>query len=143
VSARITAPSGRTETVRLLPEGEEWGVFHGRYVPQEPGGHQLTLACRQTGATLDARFFVQGGDLEQVGKPARPEVLEEIARVTRGAAYHATETDIDEIVGSLTDLPLPPPSVRRLQLWSHPLAAGLVIFLLGAFWVWRKTIGLI
>lgn len=143
VSARIVAPSGRTETIRLTAEGEEWGVFHGRFVPREGGQHRLTLACKQTSATLEAQFFVQGEELEQVGKPARPEVLEEIARITRGAAYQATEADVEEIISSLRDLPLPPLSVRRLQIWSHPLAAGLLILLLAVFWVWRKTTGLI
>lgn len=141
VVVRIVAPSGKSETVRLLPEGEEWGVFHGHYVPQEPGEHTMTLACKQTTASLEAQFFVQGDAIEQIGKPARPEVLEEIARVTGGKAV--TGNEVDEIVQSLAVLPQPPPSIRRLALWSHPLSAALVIFLLGAFWVWRKAMGLV
>ncbi len=141
VIARIVAPSGKTETVRLRAEGDEWGVFHGRYSPREPGPHQLTLACKQTSASLEAQFFVQGETAEPVGKPARPEVLEEIARVTNGQAVELD--DIDEVIRSLASLPLPPPSIRRLQIWSHPLAAALVVLLLGIFWVWRKAIGLI
>ncbi|MBA3315474.1 MAG: hypothetical protein H0T47_19575 [Planctomycetaceae bacterium] len=143
VVARITAPSGKVETVRLVPEGEEWGVFHGRHVPSEPGRHQVTLACKQTSATLDAQFFVPGETAEPIGKPARPEVLQEIARMTKGRAVTVSETNIDGIIRSLAELPLPPPSIRRLQLWSHPLAAGAVIVLLGGFWVLRKAIGLI
>lgn len=143
VTARIVAPSGKAETVRLLPEGEEWGVFHGRYVPQEGGQHQLTLVSKETAAKLDARFFVQGDELEQIGKPARPAVLEEIARITRGGSFVTSEADVGEIVDSLAELPLPPPSIRRLQLWSHPASAGVLTFLLGVFWVWRKTTGLI
>jgi hypothetical protein len=143
VTARITAPSGKVETVRLTPEGDEWGVFRGRHTPEEADRHKLTLACRQTGATLDAEFFVRGDGVEPVGKPARPEVLEEIARLTRGTSVGVTEADIDEIVNSLAELPLPPPAVRRLRLWSHPLAAGVVVLLLGTFWVFRKAIGLI
>jgi hypothetical protein len=46
-------------------------------------------------------------------------------------------------VRALAELPEPPPSIRRLQLWSHPaLAAGIVV-LLGVFWVGRKVIGLV
>jgi hypothetical protein len=33
--------------------------------------------------------------------------------------------------------------VRRVQVWSHPLTAGLVIAMLGVFWIGRKVIGLI
>ena len=40
-------------------------------------------------------------------------------------------------------LPLPPPSVRRLQLWAHPMAMAILVTLLGAFWIWRKVTGLI
>ena len=141
VTARIVAPSGKSETVRFVSEGDEWGVFHGRFSAEEPGKHEVTLACKQTGATLETSFFVQGVAAERVGKPARPEVLEEIARVTRGKVLDPTKRA--EIVQLLASLPEPPPSVRRLQLWSHPAYAGLLIFLLGAFWVGRKTIGLI
>src|SRR5205814_5407951 len=80
VTARITAPSGKTETVHFTSTGEEWGVFHGRFTALEPGKHEVTLACKQTGATLETSLFVQGVAAERVGLPARPEVLEEIAR---------------------------------------------------------------
>jgi len=39
--------------------------------------------------------------------------------------------------------PEPPPSVRRVQLWSHPVIAGIVIVVLGVFWTLRKVVGLI
>jgi hypothetical protein len=57
VTARITAPSGKTETVRFTSTGEEWGVFHGRFTAAEPGKHAVTLACKQTGATLETSVF--------------------------------------------------------------------------------------
>jgi hypothetical protein len=79
--------------------------------------------------------------LERPGRPARPDVLEEIARVTRGKVIEADRPD--ELIASLAKLPEPPPAVRRLQLWSHPAVAGAMIVLLGVFWVGRKAIGLI
>jgi hypothetical protein len=141
VIARIATPSGSSETVRLLAEGDQWGVFQGRYTPSQPGKHEVTLACGQTSATLEASFYVQGKSLEQVGKPARPEILEELSLVSRGKSVKPSE--IDEVIRLLADLPMPPPSIRRLQLWSHPLTGALVIFLLGVFWIWRKAVGLI
>jgi hypothetical protein len=67
--------------------------------------------------------------------------MEEIARVTRGKVIAADK--LDGVVRALAELPEPPPSIRRLQLWSHPaLAAGIVV-LLGVFWVGRKVIGLV
>jgi hypothetical protein len=141
VTARVVAPSGKAQTVRFASAGDEWGVFQARFTAEEPGRHEVTLACRQTGATLETSFFVQGVAAERIGRPARPEVLEEIARVTRGKVIEPSK--LDEIVQSLANLPEPPPSVRRVQLWSHPAVAGLVVFLLGVFWVVRKVVGLI
>lgn len=141
VFARISSAAGNVETVRFTPEDNEWGVFHGQFVPKESGPHQLRLSCKQTGASLETQFFVQGQEAEQIGKPARPEVLEEIARVTNATMVRPHE--IDEIVQSLANRPLPPMSIRRLQLWSHPLSAAVVILLLATFWIWRKTTGLI
>ena len=78
---------------------------------------------------------------EQLGRPARPEVLEELARVTQGKLIAADKPE--EIVRSLAELPEPAPSMRRVPLWSHPaLACGLVA-LLGVFWLGRKLVGLI
>ena len=78
---------------------------------------------------------------ERIGRPARPEVLEEIARVTRGKVIDPDK--LDQVVRSLSDLPDPQPSIRRVQLWSHPIPAALLVFLLGVFWVGRKVVGLI
>lgn len=141
VVARIVSPTGQSETVRLQAGGEAWGAFTGRFTPKEPGKHQVTLYCRETDATLETSLFVQGAPLERMGRPARPEVLEEIAKLTRGRQLSIDK--LEEIRQSLATLPDPQPAVRRLQLWSHPLVAGILICLLGAFWIGRKVIGFI
>lgn len=141
VTARITAPSGKVETVRFSSSGDEWGAFLARYTPEEPGRHEVTLTCKQTDASLDASFFVQGGAIERIGRAARPEVLQEIARVTGGEVIHTDR--LERIFDSLAALPDPPPAVRRLQLWCHPLVMGALVTLLGVFWVGRKAIGLV
>jgi hypothetical protein len=141
VSARIVAPSGKAGVVRFSSEGDEWGAFSGRFLAEEAGRHQVKLLCKETGATLDASFYVQGVAAEQVGRPARPEVLEELARVTRGKVVEPDK--LDDVVSALAALPDPPPSVRRVPLWSHPAVAAALVMLLGAFWVGRKAAGLI
>ncbi|MEO8499223.1 MAG: hypothetical protein ABI614_29510, partial [Planctomycetota bacterium] len=141
VLARIVAPSGKAETVRFTSSGDEWGAFSGRFTTEEPGTHEVKLSCKQTNATLDATFFVQGVAAERIGRPARPEVLAELARVTRGKVSEVNR--LEEIVNSLATLPDPPPSIRRVQLWNHPVVAGLIVLLLGVFWVGRKVVGLI
>lgn len=141
VTARITAPSGKTEVVRFTSAGDEWGVFTSRFNTVEPGKHQVILSCRQTDASLETSFYVQGVATERVGRPARPEVLEEIARVTRGKKIEPDR--LEEAVRSLAELPDPAPSIRRVQLWSHPFVAAMMVALMGMFWVGRKVIGLI
>lgn len=141
VTARITAPSGQTESVRFTSASDEWGVFDGRFTAEEPGKHQVRLFCRQTNATLDASFFVQGDAAETPGKPARPEVMEEIARVTRGKVLAPGQ--LDQLVQSLSSLPEPAPSIRRVQLWSHPASAFVMLLLLTVFWIGRKSVGLV
>src|SRR5262249_44883090 len=141
VTARIVAPSGKPETIRFTSTGDEWGALQARFSPAEPGRHEVTLSCKQTGATLEASFFVQGGALERVGRAARPDVLEEIARVTGGMVI-APER-LEKVLESLSALPEPSPAVRRLQLWCHPLVVAGLLVLLGGFWIGRKVVGLI
>ncbi|TWU17921.1 vWA domain-containing protein [Allorhodopirellula heiligendammensis] len=141
VTLRVVSPAGRIETIRLDSVGEEWGAFSGRFTPHEHGMHELTLFCKQTGDTLQTKLLIQGASLEQVGKPARPEVLEEIARVTRGQIL--TVDRLDDVVQWLAAMPDPPPSVRRIALWSHPFVVGLFFVLLALFWIARKGVGLI
>jgi hypothetical protein len=141
VSARIVAPSGKSEWVRFTASGDEWGAFAGRFTPTESGRHEMTLSCKQTSASLDASFYVQGAPLERIGRPARPEVLDEIARVTRGQAVPADR--LESVLGALAALPDPPPVVRRLQIWCHPIPAALLVLLFGVFWSARKIVGLV
>jgi hypothetical protein len=101
----------------------------------------VTLFCKQTGATLETSFFVQGVAAERPGRPARPEVLEELARVTAGKVIDAAK--LDQVERALAELPEPLPAVRRIPLWSHPVVGAALITLLGVFWVGRKVIGLV
>jgi hypothetical protein len=143
VAARITAPGGGVETVRFRAPADdaEWGVFAATFVPREPGRHEVVLSCRETGDSLEASFFVQGSVVEPIGRPARPEVLGEITSLTRGRLVPSE--DLAGVLATLEALPEPPPEIRRLQVWSHPLAAALLVGLLGLFWVGRKWQGLV
>ena len=67
--------------------------------------------------------------------------MEEIAQVTRGRVL--PPDDLTGLIATLAELPEPPPEVRRLQLWCHPAVAGLLVGLLGLFWVGRKRQGLV
>ena len=143
VTVLVTTPSGATETVRLAAPGEQgsWGVFSGNWTPREPGSHVLALACVETGDRLETSVFVQGVPGEAVGEAARPDVLEEIARLTQGSV--ATPDALQELLGALAKLPESQPEVQRLKLWAHPAVLATLVGLLGLFWVGRKWQGLI
>jgi uncharacterized membrane protein len=143
VTARITAPSGSVDTVRFVPPAgdTEWGVFAASYLPREPGRHEVVLGCRDTGDALETSFVVQGSPLEPVGRPARPEVLAEVAQATGGRIV--PPSGLVSLVEAVRDLPEPPPELRRMKLWAHPVAAAALIGLLGLFWIGRKWRGLL
>lgn len=141
VTAKVTSPSGKADSLRFAHEGDEWGLFSTQYTPLESGEHRISLSGKRSGAALDSTFFVQGAAIERVGHPARPEVLEEIARVTGGKVVQPGE--LDTVIRSLAALEEPSPEVRRLQLWSHPLLASFMVLLMSVFWVCRKVMGLV
>lgn len=140
VVVQITAPSGRIETVRLQPGGEEqWGLFTGAFTPKEPGEHRLAMTCAENGGTLETAVAVQGTTLERVGEPARLDVMEEIARLTRGELL--ASPDLDLVLARVAALPDPDPIERRLRLWAHPAWIGSIVLLLSIFWIGRKLAG--
>lgn len=140
VIAQITAPSGKIDSVRLAAAGEEaWGLFTGVFTPEEPGEHQVRLSCADAGAALDTTISVQGSSREKVGQPAKPEVLREIAQLTKGKFMeNATPASVAAVIAAL---PQPELQERRVQLWAHPLWSGLFVLLLGLFWAGRKLVG--
>jgi hypothetical protein len=141
VSVRVISPSGKTQNVQLTAQGGEWGAFSGPFTPTESGQHRLLLRCAETKDSLEASLFVQGGALEKIGKPSRPEVLEELARVTFGESLRLDQ--LEEALKRLAALPEQPEKIRRVQLWSHPAIAGTLILGMAVFWIGRKWAGLV
>ncbi len=139
VVLKITTPQGKTESVRLLPRGDEWGLFSNTFTPQERGAFKLTLDCQENGASLDAPLDVQGTVLEKVGRPARLEVLEEISEITGGKLVQPAELGV--LLDAIRELPEPAPEVRRIRLWCHVAWAGILLMLLALFWIGRKMVG--
>jgi uncharacterized membrane protein len=140
VIAQITAPSGKTASVRLTPAGEDaWGLFTGVFTPAEPGEHEVRLTSADAGAALDTSISVQGSSREKRGEPAKFDVLREIAQLTRGKVIE--NADPAAVVAAIAALPQPQPQERRVQLWAKPLWAGLLVLLLSLFWVGRKAAG--
>lgn len=142
VTVQAISPSGKTETIRLQPGTEDaWGLFIGTFVPEEAGNYRLIATSSETGASIQTDLSVQGLNREQQGRLARFDVLAEIAKITDGKLVPITE--VRTLLDHLAALPDPEPIVKRTRLWAHPVWAGLIILLLGLFWVARKMSGTI
>ncbi len=146
VSARIEAPSGRIQRIRFEAatgsddsiDQDAWGLYSATFQPKEPGRHRATLTCEETGATLEAEIPVVGDPLEQIGRPARFDVMEELAQMTRGEALRGDPGRSCEAL--IQAVPPPPPIVTRLGL-GPPGAGGGIVGLMALFWIGRKLAG--
>ena len=140
VIAQISAPSGKTSSVRLMPAGEEaWGLFTGVTTPTEPGEHRVHLTSVDAGTALDTVISVQGTPREKLGQPAKPDVLREISHLTRGQMLATTQPG--DVLAAITAIPQPEAQERRVQIWAHPLWSAFLVTLMGVFWVGRKAAG--
>lgn len=140
VLIQATAPSGKTVSLRLNPAGADaWGLFSGVFTPQEHGEYRLHLLCTEAGTTLDSVVSVQGTPREKIGQPARPDVLREIAEITRGCVLENASQE--KLLTAISALPAQEPVEKRIALWAHPAWAGSLILLMGIFWFARKSAG--
>jgi hypothetical protein len=140
VIVEFLSPSGRTDRVRLLPGGEEnWGLFTGTFVVPEAGEYRLRLTSAEQEETLETVLVVSGDVLEKTGQPARPAVLEAIARLTRGRLV--TPDEFGAVIEAVRALPDPPPVEHRVRIWAHWAWMLLLVTLLSAFWIGRKWAG--
>lgn len=142
VIVQAISPAGKTETIRLQPGTDDaWGLFVGTFSPKEAGNYKLIASSSETGASVETELSVQGLNREQQGKLARFDVLEEISNITDGQMV--TISEVSSLLDHLAALPEPQPIVQRTRIWAHPLWGGLLILLLGVFWVARKMVGAI
>ena len=142
VIVQTISPSGKTQIIRLQPgEEDAVGLFTGSFVPEEAGNYHLVASSTETGASVETDLSVQGLNREQQGHLARFDVLEEIAQITDGKLVSISE--VSSLLDYLAALPEPEPTVHRTRIWAHPLWAGLLLLLLGLFWVARKMTGAI
>ena len=140
VIVQAISPSGKTQTIRLQPgEGDAVGLFTGSFVPKEAGNYRLVASSTEAGASVETDLSVQGLNREQQGRLARFDVLEEIAKITDGKLVPISE--VPSLLDYLAALPEPEPTVHRTRIWAHPLWAGLLVLLLGLFWIARKMTG--
>ena len=141
VAVDLTAPDGRTQRIELQKNASNWGAFGGRFKVDLPGVWKIRATA--TGAEdkpLATTLLAQGVEIEKTGQPARPEVLDEMAKVSRGRVIHPAQ--LADLVRDINALPEPRPLESRIPLWSHWATLAALILLLGLFWTGRKLNGM-
>jgi hypothetical protein len=141
LTAEVTDPQGVKQTIRFRTAGSDWGLYQATFVPHQAGSYQVQLSCKETSAYLETTMHVLGEEREKLGKPANFEVLQEIAQVSRGDWYDASQWK--KLREAVLAIPDPEPLVRRRQIWASPWYAGALVGLMGVFWVGRKLKGTI
>ena len=140
VAVDLTSPNGRTQRIELQKNETAWGAFSGRFKIDLPGAWKLRAAA--TGAEdkpVETTILAQGVEIEKVGQPARPEVLEEMAKVSKGRVIQPAQ--LADLIKEITALPEPRPLENRIPLWSHWGSIAALVTLLGIFWIGRKLNG--
>jgi len=140
VAIDLTAPDGRSQRIELQKNESAWGAFSGRFKVDLPGAWKIrATASGAEDKPLETTLLAQGVEIEKTGQPARPEVLEEMARVSKGRVIQPAQ--LAELVKEINALPEPRPLESRIPLWSHWGTLTALIVLLGTFWAGRKLNG--
>jgi len=140
VSVDLTSPDGKTRRLDLQKSNAAWGAFTGRFKIDAPGAWKLRAHAGQTDdKPVETTLLAQGAQIEKTGQPARPEVLEELARIARGRVIPPDQ--LGDLAKEIHALPEPRPIERRIALNSHWAVLTALILLLGVFWTGRKLNG--
>lgn len=141
VSVDITAPDGTTSSVQLSKSEGAWGAFSGRMRITAPGSWKINARVlgASAGSGVKTTIIAHGDELEKMGSPARPEVLEEMARVTKGATIAPHE--LQNIASLINALPVKKPVEQSIPLWAQLATMLTLIVLLALFWTLRKLNG--
>ncbi len=140
VAVDITSPDGRSQRIELQKNAATWGAFSGRFKVDVPGAWKIrATASGAENQALETSLLAQGVEIEKIGQPARPEVLEEMAKVSRGRMIQPAQ--LAKFIQEINALPAPRPLEKRIPLGSHWLIIAALVTLLGTFWIGRKLSG--
>ncbi|MDA1043628.1 MAG: VWA domain-containing protein [Verrucomicrobia bacterium] len=131
----------RKTTLSMRPETGDWGVFTGAFTPPRGGTYKVTIACKSAQRAVTTDIVVASQQHEQLGRPAKVGLLQEMASITEGK--FAGTDELAGLVNQILLLPESTPHEHRLRLWAHPLWCAFLISLLCIQWLGRKLLGMI
>ena len=136
----ITSPDGQTKRISLDKAEGTWGSFTGRFRVAQPGAWKIEAVIGEdTAHGIKTTLLAQGTVVEKTGMPSRPDVLEEMTRVSKGRLLSGDQ--LASLIKEIRSLPEPTPLETRTPLWSHWLTAAILVTLLALFWMGRKLNG--
>ena len=144
ISAQVTSPTGKVESVPLEWTVEHDGEYRARFTPSEDGLYRVAVG----GTTKDARDVGRGtvnvrvapSDAEYFGAAMRQPLLERVAEETGGRFFKAADTSslVDAITYSGRGITV----VEDKELWDMPIILLLLLSLMGGEWMYRRSRGL-
>lgn len=136
----IKSPDGKSNRVTLTEAKGTWGSYTGRFRITLPGEWELKSGIKgDDSKPVITKLIAQGQEVEKIGQPARPEVLEEMAKITGGRVL--TSDEIAKVADIIKALPERKPLETRVPLWAQIATMITLILLLAIFWVGRKLNG--
>jgi len=141
VEVKITSPDSKTKTIILDRSEGQWGAFSGGFDIDQVGEWKLTAGIEgdKEAQTVSTSIIAQGDKIEKVGKPVNSDLLEEMARITKGEVITADK--LNEITNIINALPAKTPLETRYPIWAHIALLITLIILLTLFWTGRKLNG--
>lgn len=145
--AVVTTPDGRTVEVRPVRSGDTWGALFRDATA--PGDYKIIVTANDGGVvigTAEARFLVPNQDLELDRPAAEPNLMAQLAEMTKlaGGAALAPE-ELPDLLKRLSDKP---PEVKveviaKVTYWDTWPFLLAFVGLLGSEWYLRKRWGLV
>ena len=144
VVATVTGPSGVPSEVRLDWTVERDGEYEGRFVPEEPGLHRVSVRAAPRGTALaedevvEGQGFFQAGtpQIEQFGAGRRTELLQRVADETGGRFYTAEDANL--LAEEIRYTESGDTVYEERSLWDMPILFLLLAGLLGGEWAYRR-----
>jgi hypothetical protein len=144
ITATITAPSGRIETVPMEWAVEHDGEYYGRFTPSEDGLHRVAVAGSSRSGSDVARgtafVRVAPSDAEYFGAAMQEPLLRRLAEETSGRYFPASNTA--SLVDAITYSGRGVTVVEERELWDMPIVLFLLLGLMGGEWLYRRSRGL-
>ena len=145
VEVRLTAPSGRIDSVRAAAAGAA-GEFVATLRAPEPGVYRVAAEARQGQTSLGtsaATLLVGGVDPEMTDPRLNEDTLERVARASGGAVIGLDgRIDTASLVSRLQAAAPAAALATRRELWNTAWSFAMLAGLLAAEWFYRRASGL-